>query len=279
MAPGTIFALAALLLASFLPSARAEEAGLTCRFFDVDKADALLLTFPDGARLMIDAGTNKSGKALSQRFREEGIGRIDLLIITHFDKDHVGGADKILDAASVGEVLLPGYAKESKQHTQFMEALDEHPEVRVRILSAGEEAEYAFGGAALRVTAAHRDFYGKDEENDFSLSARVVFGETRFFFTGDAENARQQELLEEGGVACDVLKVPYHGRAVAASAEFLKACAPKIAWIPDGPEDEADPALVQYLEETLGADVYRSAGEGDLAVFSDGARVRILEAP
>ena len=56
---------------------------------------------------MIDAGTNKSGKALSQRFREEGIGRIDLLIITHFDKDHVGGADKILDAASVGEVL-PG---------------------------------------------------------------------------------------------------------------------------------------------------------------------------
>ena len=67
-------------------------------------------------------------------------------------------------------------------------------------------------------------------------------------------------LLEEGDVACDVLKVPYHGREVEVSEEFLSACAPKIAWIPDSQEEPAGEAVVQYLKEQLGASVYRSAG-------------------
>ena len=61
-------------------------------------ADAALITAEDGSRILIDAGTNKGGKKLAERFAEEGIERLDAMIITHFDKDHVGGADKILKA-------------------------------------------------------------------------------------------------------------------------------------------------------------------------------------
>ena len=266
--------LLSLLLLALLSSALAEGEGLlSCRFFDVDKGDAMMIAFPDGARVMIDAGTNKSGKMLEKWLRAEKIERLDALVITHFDKDHVGGADKILKTVPVSRVVLPGYEKESKQHTQFLKALAESPETETVILGPREETVFSFGGADFRISAAHETDYGRDEENDFSLAGRLTYGETRFFFTGDAENARQMELLSEGDVECDVLKVPYHGRAVPASANFLSACAPKIAWIPDGPEDEADRGLVQYLEEKLGAAVYRSAGEGDLVVFSDGKTV------
>ena len=269
------FLLLAALLAFSL--AAAEEGLLSCRFFDVDKGDAMLITFPDGSRVMIDAGTNKAGKALEKWMRAEGIDRLDALVITHFDKDHVGGADKLLSSLSVSCVVIPGYEKESKQHTQFMQALDESPETETFVLGPREEKTFSFGGADLLLSAAHEMDYGRDEENDFSLCGRLSYGNTRFLFTGDAEDARQKELLEEGDLACDVLKVPYHGRAVTASAAFLTACAPEIAWVPDGPEDGADPGLLQYLEEKLGAAVYRSADEGDLLVVSDGETVHAVE--
>lgn len=259
------------------PAWAQEDATLSVQFFSIGKADALLITTPDGSRILIDAGTNKNGKALAQRFRKEGVEDIDLMIITHFDKDHVGGVDQILDECSVARVLIPVYAKESKQHTQFMEALGRSAETQVTEMGQKETLELDFGAVHLGVTSAHELDYGWDEENDFSLATRLVYGKTRFFFTGDAEGPRQRELLEEGDVACDVLKVPYHGREVEVSEEFLSACAPKIAWIPDSQEEPAGEAVVQYLKEQLGASVYRSAEDGDLTVRSDGERVWTAE--
>lgn len=118
--------IAAALLALFGLSAQAQE--LTVRFFDMGKADAMLITTPSGEQILIDAGTNKGGKKLAERFAKDGVDAIDLMIITHFDKDHVGGADKVLESVPVARVVMPEYAKESKQHTQFMGCAFPKPE-------------------------------------------------------------------------------------------------------------------------------------------------------
>ena len=254
-----------LLVCLALPGL-AEE--LRVDFYDVGKADAMLITAPDGAHILIDTGTNKAGKLLTKRFEEAGISSIDLMMITHFDKDHVGGADKILEAFSVEQVILPQYEKDGKQYEQLMEALEDSPETEVIRMQAGEKLSYTFGDASILFSAAEKTDYGVDEENDFSIAARMTYGETKFFFTGDAEDARQTELLLEGDVACDVLKVPYHGRLVDVSAAFLSACHPKIAFIPDSDDDPAHPLIVELLED-MGTDVH-SAREGDLVVVSDG---------
>ncbi|MFR5788139.1 MAG: hypothetical protein ACLUHE_14225 [Christensenellales bacterium] len=70
-------------------------------------------------------------------------------------------------AFSVAQVVMPQYAKESKQYTQFRDALSQSPQTRVEILSAGSEWSADFGKTHLRVTAAERTDYGVDEENDF----------------------------------------------------------------------------------------------------------------
>lgn len=72
------------------------------------------------------------------------------MIITHFDKDHVGGADKVLESVSVAQVVMPQYAKESKQYTQFRDALSQSPQTRVEILSAGSEWSADFGKRIAR---------------------------------------------------------------------------------------------------------------------------------
>ena len=118
-----ITCLAALLLTLTGCSALAQS--VTVTFYDMGKADAALVTTETGARILIDAGTNKGGKKLAERFAGEGIDRIDLMIITHFDKDHVGGADKILENIEVARVLEPDYDKDSKQYRQYREALEQ----------------------------------------------------------------------------------------------------------------------------------------------------------
>lgn len=263
------FLMAAALLAC---ASCAGAENLRVDFYDVGKADAMLITTPGGERILIDAATNKEGKKLAQRLLQEGVSFIDVLIITHYDKDHVGGADQILENLSVGTVYMPVYDKDSKQYEQFVQALAKHPPLEIRQLRTREETVYTTrDGIQLHVSTAHESFYGSDEENDFSLAVRMTYGDTRFLFAGDAENARQQELLLEGNVACDVLKVPYHGRYEKSSPAFLASCAPKIAFIPDAMDDPADELVLRLLEDA-GAQVF-CAKDGDVAVYSDGKNV------
>ena len=262
-----------LMMTALLLGGCARAEGLRVDFYDVGKADAMLITAPDGWRMLIDAGTNKGGKLLASRFEKEGIDHIDVMLITHYDKDHVGGADKILKSVTVDTVIMPLYDKESKQYDQFAEALEKAGGVNVQGLHTGADITLEAGGAQLRITASHRSDYGLDEENDFSLAVRLTYGDTRFLFAGDAEAPRQMELLQEGDVACDVLKVPYHGRYTAASDTFLRAAAPQIAFIPDSEDEPASTILVNILRE-LGTDV-RCARDGDLTVISDGERVSV----
>lgn len=240
-------------------------------FYDVGKADAMLITLPDGQRILIDTATNAEGKKLVKRFEQEGIDAIDLMIITHFDKDHVGGADKMLEELKVAQVLMPVYEKDSKQYTQFLEAIEESEGTDTVRMESGRTLEFEVGGAKMLVTSAKRTYYGKDEENDFSLVVRMTYGDTRFLFAGDAEEARQQEILKEGDVACDVLKVPYHGRLTDVSPAFIEAASPQIAFITDDEEDPASEVVMALLHEA-GAQTY-SARSGDLCVMSDGTKV------
>jgi len=263
-----VFLTLLVLMVFCLSFARAQE--LRVDFYDMGKADAMLITAPDGTRILLDTGTNKGGKALVERFEKEGIDHIDVMIITHYDKDHVGGADKIIEDIGVGEVYMPVYDKESKQYEQFMEAVDQHG-VKTHPIKIKERVQVPLDGIEMTITAAHRTNYGHDEENDFSLCTRMVYGETRFLFPGDAEAPRQLELLEEGDLACDVLKVPYHGRLVSASETFLAAASPKIAFIPDGPEDPANGQVIEILK-CLGAEVY-CGKDGGIVVVSDGKTV------
>ena len=241
-------------------------------FYGLDKADAALITLPDGRRILIDAGKNKDGKRLAERFEEEGIEELDVLIVTHFDKDHVGGADQILKAVNVLRVIMPSYEKDSGQYKDFLKELEKSADTQVDIMGAEERLDLPFSDVSIYVTSAHKTFYGEDESNDFSLAVRLRYGNTRFLFPGDAEQARQAELLAEGDVACDVLKLPHHGRLHDTSSRFIQAASPVIAFVPEGENDPAAPALLSLLE-TVRAQVYSSL-DGDVTVVSDGKTVR-----
>ncbi|NLF28337.1 MAG: MBL fold metallo-hydrolase [Clostridiales bacterium] len=260
--------LACMLLAGCL--AAAEDGELRAVFYDVGKADAILL-YTDAAAVLIDAGKNKAGKGIVEDLAARGIDRLDFMIVTHFDKDHVGGADAVVAGIPVGRVLEPDYRGDSKQLTQYREALSE---AGIEAEALSENLSFALDGLYFEIDVANRDFYGEDEENDFSLVVRLRHGGVRFLFAADAENTRLAELIDEGGLSSDVLKVPHHGNYEKLSALFFEAVSPEYAVITSDEKEPEDPRVVTALQ-IAGAKVLLTR-EGTVELLSDGIEIELL---
>ena len=250
-------------------SAREESEWLEVVFLDVGKADAAVL-LTEHSVVVIDTGKNKTGEDLVDFLRSRDVSHIDVMIITHFDKDHVGGADKVLEAFSVGTVYECAWEKDSKQVRQYCDALESQG---IQPVVLAEDVAFAIDGAQYAVDAAQHSYAGENASNDMSLVVRVEYGQTSFLFAADAENDRLFELLEEGDLASDVLKVPHHGGYEALSSAFFQAVSPEYAVITDSGKNPADEETLSAL--TLeGAQILRTA-QGDVHLVSDGRQVRI----
>ena len=212
-------------------------------FFQVEKADMFLIQ-TNGSAVVIDTGKNKAGKVLVEYLKQEGIDHIDLLLITHFDKDHIGGADTVLAEVPVGYVIEPGYDKQSTQFTQYRQALAKSD---AELVTLAVNHTIDLDGVHYAIDVANNTDYGDDEENDFSLVISMEYDGIRLLFAGDAENRRLRELLFEGNLKHDILKVPHHGKGEKSSAAFFAAVAPQYAIITSDEKEPEDPAVVDFL--------------------------------
>ena len=264
---------AILALICLLSGCAASDAGgvsgaMTVTFFGEDSADAILLRWPEGAAL-IDAGLNKYGKRIVAFLEEHGVERLDALIITHFDKDHVGGADKVLLGVEVGRVLTADSRKDSKQYDSFIAAAEE---AGVAIERVAEDTIVELPGLTLTVNAPKALY---EQENDRSLVVRVQWGACSFLFAGDAENDRLSDLLGTGVEPCTLLKVPHHGRYERLSEAFFQAAAPRYAVITSSEDEMEDEAVVGLLE-AIGAEIFLTR-EGDVTAVCDGKEIVITQ--
>ena len=254
---------------SSMPAPAEADTRLEVTFFNCGKADSALLRAGDKA-ILIDTGTQKAGKYVLSRLREMGVTRLDAMVISHPHKDHVGGADVILEEIPASQVYVGPLKVESKQVDQFNAALEALNLTPV-LLRAGDAL--TIGSLSLRVLGPRYTDYS--DENDRSLVLQVSYGDTKFLFTGDAEKPLLNELLSSGSaLSSDVLKVPHHGRAEDNSPLFFQAVAPQIAVIPceRGTEDGLPEAQVVSALGTAGAEVYVT-DDGDVTVISDGKKV------
>lgn len=239
-------------------------------FFDVGKGDAILIE-ASGCRMMIDAGYDDTTEVILDYLKEQSIDKLDYLVITHFDKDHVGGADRVLREVEAAHVLQPDYDSDGGQYEEYVEAMEEQ-EIIPDIVT--KTRELTLGGVDFLVYPPQKKDY-KEEDNDFSLVVSMTCGEKRFLFAGDCEKERLKELLtqNEFDLSHDVLKVPHHGKKEKNSYEFLKAVSPEIAVITSSDEKPADIEICKILKK-LGAEV-RFTRDGTVTCLCDGVQVRV----
>ena len=258
--------LALLLFLTLLPGCGKSPEGMELYFFAAGKADAILITAP-GAAVMVDTGEKGVGKESLDYLEEKGIGKLDALILTHFDKDHVGGAAKLLSGIPIDRVIQSNVPRDSGEYRDYVRALER----------AGLEAEtprepltLILGDLEIMVDPPKQEEYEKDLSNNSSLIVSVRYGDTSALLTGDAEEERLAEWLEQEPGHYDLIKMPHHGSWEQPLSELLALTEPQYAVLTDSEREPASDKTIALLTsfrvETFstkdGALLFRSDGEG-----------------
>ena len=123
-----------LCLAAMVGCTPAPVSGMDIYTFSVGKADCSLLSF-DGMNVLIDVGEEDDGDDILQALRDLQVEKLNLVILTHFDKDHIGGFTELSDALPIDKVILPDYVRDSELYQRMDAALQEH-QIPVERLSA-----------------------------------------------------------------------------------------------------------------------------------------------
>jgi len=236
---------ALLLLAPAALAAGTQEApALSLYAINVRKADALLLRCGQTAYL-IDTGTEDSFPFLLSVLKQEGITRLDGVILTHTHKDHAGGLDYLLASdIEIDQVYASGY---------FTKKEKKHPAVTA-LAGTGREVVWLLSGDSLPLDGGTLEVLGplvKDEEveNCDSLVLLATGGGGTMLLTGDMEFPEEDTLLAAGLIPhADVLKVANHGEADATGEALVQAVSPSVAVISTNSDDEPDTPAKRVLK-------------------------------
>ena len=242
---------------------------LRVTFFDVGKGDCILLE-KDGAFALIDAGYADTADDVTAFLKERGAETLEAFIITHYDKDHVGGAAAVIDAVAVRQLYLPGYEGHSKHYTALMKAVAEKD---LPYRQVTEDVSFTLAGADVTVFASSVAYYydGTEEgnDNDVSLVVSAVYGQDSYLFAGDLEKAGISAYLAAGHGTFDVVKMPHHGSKKKNTDDFIAAVQPQIAVITDSADEPADNETLSLLTKA-NAKTYRTSENGTIVITSAG---------
>ncbi len=264
------------LLAVILLCGCAEEVTvpkLEIIFFDVGKADSFFMQC-DGETMLMDAGKEDDGAYVAEQLRKMGIQTIDHFVITHFDKDHVGGAAQIINEFDVKNVYQPEYMKESDETAAYVTAL-EHNGAEAIIIT--ESHTLFLGGALLQLNNATVE-YDYDPSNNSSLITAIRHGDINLLFTGDIEKERIKDWLNRHvhvEVDYDFLKVPHHGKYEKILPEFFEKVNAEYAVITSS---NKNPEEIETLEALKDAGVkYYLTKNGEIYLESNGKKLVIKQ--
>lgn len=249
----------------------------TVTALSVGKADALIVKTEDWAAL-IDTGESKDGEVIRTALEEQGIQHLNLLLITHFDKDHVGSAAWILETVGVDQVLMPDYEGSRPEYQEFLKVLHEQKETTV--LRVTEPMTFSQGGLDWTLYTADdtEAIFNAEQEydNDLSLVASMTCGERRFLFTGDIEKTRIGQMLDSDvDWHHDWIKMPHHGRYQKKLEELLDAVQPETAVICDGQEQPAEDKTKKALRKRYVEEWDTS--NGTVMTVTDGVKIEIRQ--
>ena len=240
---------------------------LSLTVYSCGKADAMLLQF-DGYTVMIDTGENGDGDDLVEALSLAGVDTLDLMILTHYDKDHIGGADTILEHFPVTTVRMPAYESSSKQYSELEKALSDS---ETEILHMTEDSVFSLGSADFIIWTSPIDYTGSDsDDNEQSLVTKIVYHGKSFLFTGDAEKNWLKDLCFSGrNLTCDVLKLPHHGIYDKNLPTLLALTLPEYVIVTDSIKNPADSKTIDLLN-TLGQNVFRTENGTIRMTLTDG---------
>lgn len=241
---------------------------LTVHFLDVGQGDCVLITCGEHA-MLIDAGDNSMGTTVELYLRKQNIKKLDYVIGTHPDADHIGGMDVIIYKFDCDTIILPDFEKNTATYRDVIDTIN-NKNYKITRSAAGKT--YSLGQSEFTVISPVSDNYG-DNANNYSVGIRLTYGDTSFLLAGDAEEEAEEDMLDSGQeLKADVFKASHHGSRTSNTEEFLEAVNPKYAVISCGENNKYGHPHAQTLNtlRAMGIKVFRTDEQGAVIIKSDG---------
>ena len=208
-------------------------------------ADAFILRTAHST-VLIDCGEKQFGDDIVDYLDANGISQIDVMFITHFDKDHVGGAAEVIKNNDVKKIYTSYVTKESKHIDNFYTAVDEK-DIDCRI--ADKDFSFTLDGVTYEISVpVSKNYSENDASNNSSIVIRAGDEHTHILFAGDCENERLQELTGSDNLSADIIKIPHHGKCEKLSEAFLMTVNPQYAIITSSEDEPEDKELLAILD-------------------------------
>lgn len=251
-----------------------EESGLDVFFYDVGQGDAIHIRNSENQDILIDGGPNseiinKLGQNIP--FYED---KIELVILTHPHEDHIAGLIHVLKKYNVEQILCSDINEASATIEEWNSIIKEK-NINVKKAVMGQRIDFN----QARMDILHPSInYKTDNVNNDSVVSRLVYGETSFIFTGDAEREAEEEILSNTSdinISSDVLKVGHHGSKSSSTKGLFSAINPVYGIISAGKDNKYNHPHEETLKklEDGNIEIFRTDKDGDIRCHTDGKDV------
>jgi competence protein ComEC len=239
---------------------------LEVTFFNIGQGDAIFIETPNRHQILIDGGPNRE-KIIEKLLEEMPFWdkTIDLVVLTHTDKDHLNGILQVLKDYEIENILWTGIG-ENEEWDDLI-----HKE-GANILNLRKGSKIIFSNVLFEVlNPDKRDNFS--DNNDASIVLKMNYIDSSFLFTGDLSSKKEDDI----GFDVDVLKVAHHGSRYSTSSSFLERTSPELAIIQVGKNSYGHPSedvLTRLLNS--GIKTLRTDINGDIKIVSDGKILKII---
>ncbi len=245
---------------------------LKINYIDVGQGDAIFLNLPGNKNLLIDGGPNT--RELVQYLHENGKWGIDVLVITHADKDHVEGLYNVINQFPIGKIYFnltdsEKITKDEKNFVQWLtsnspklysvyqgDSIEVSPFVQIKVINPAQNLNYS-------------------NYNDNSIVLQLKYKKFSAIFTGDIGISAENQILSfDSNLTSTVLKIAHHGSKYSTSEKFLETIHPDIAVISAGKNNKfghPHPSILEKLSK-IKSKIFRTDKNGMISIVTDGIK-------
>lgn len=243
---------------------------VTIKFIDVGQGEAILIALPEKT-MLIDAGPTGSAPKISQVLHELGREKIDYLIATHPDEDHIGGMADVISSTQIGTIYAPNKTNNTATYRKFLTAIQNN-NLQITLAEAGAIIDQT-NDYKIEILWPTKDANFPDT-NDYSIIIKLTVGNKTFLFTGDAPTSA---ILQSNPGHIDVLKLSHHGSRTGTNEQMVRKLSPTYAVISYALDNSYGHPMQSVLNalHKHSVEIWGTGANGTITITCDGTTIDI----
>ena len=253
------------------PSTTAQaNTNVTIKFIDVGQGEAILIALPEKT-MLIDTGPTGSAPKISQVLHELGREKIDYLVATHPDEDHIGGMADVISSTQIGTIYAPNKTNNTATYRKFLTAI-QNKNLQITLAEAGTIIDQT-DDYKLEILWPKKDA-NFPETNDYSIIIKLTVGNKTFLFTGDAPT---NAILNSNPGHIDVLKLSHHGSRTGTTEVLIHKLSPTYAVLSYAVDNSYGHPMQSVLNalHKHSVEVWGTGANGTITITCDGTNIDI----